>query len=93
MFDEFKIIKQIRKKNMRKKNILITGGTGFIGSNLAKMLVKKNFNIKIYDNYSRQSSKNFNNLPKQIKITPGGIKWRLDDLARLYSEVLAIVWN
>lgn len=61
---------------MRKKNILITGGTGFIGSNLAKMLVKKNFNIKIYDNYSRQSSKNFNNLPKQIKIIRGDIRNR-----------------
>ena len=61
---------------MRKKNILITGGTGFIGSNLAKMLVKKNFKIKIYDNYSRQSSKNINNLPKQIKVIRGDIRNR-----------------
>ena len=56
---------------MKKKNILITGGTGFIGSNLAKMLIKKKFNIKIYDNNSRQSSKNLlqkdESLSKQYK--------------------------
>ena len=60
---------------MKKKNILITGGTGFIGSNLAKSLLK-NYNIKIYDNFSRRSLKNIKKIPKQIKIIRGDIRDR-----------------
>ena len=36
------------------KNILITGGAGFIGSNLTIHLVKKGYNITILDNLSEQ---------------------------------------
>jgi UDP-glucose 4-epimerase len=33
----------------KKKNIVIIGGAGFIGSNVADYFVKKNFNVKIID--------------------------------------------
>ena len=36
------------------KNILITGGAGFIGSNLALKLVSKGYNITVLDNLSEQ---------------------------------------
>jgi len=36
------------------KNILISGGAGFIGSNLTKRLVSKGYNITILDNLSKQ---------------------------------------
>jgi len=36
------------------RNILITGGAGFIGSNLTINLVKKGYNITILDNLSKQ---------------------------------------
>jgi dTDP-L-rhamnose 4-epimerase len=36
------------------KNILITGGAGFIGSRLCEKLVEKNYNITILDNLSPQ---------------------------------------
>lgn len=36
------------------KNILITGGAGFIGSNLALSLLKKGYNITVLDNLSPQ---------------------------------------
>lgn len=36
------------------KNILITGGAGFIGSNLALKLIQKGYNITILDNLSPQ---------------------------------------
>ncbi len=36
------------------KNILITGGAGFIGSNLALALVEKGYNITVLDNLSPQ---------------------------------------
>ena len=43
------------------KNILITGGAGFIGSNLANFLIKKKFNITIIDNLSIGKRKNIKN--------------------------------
>ena len=36
------------------KNILITGGAGFIGSNLALKLIEKGYNITVLDNLSTQ---------------------------------------
>jgi len=36
------------------KNILITGGAGFIGANLTKNLVSKGYNVTILDNLSKQ---------------------------------------
>ena len=37
-----------------KKNILITGGAGFIGSNLALKLTEKGYRVTILDNLSKQ---------------------------------------
>uniref|UniRef100_UPI004047A9EB NAD-dependent epimerase/dehydratase family protein n=1 Tax=Algoriphagus sp. TaxID=1872435 RepID=UPI004047A9EB len=37
-----------------KNNILITGGAGFIGSNIAKKLVADNWNVTILDNFLPQ---------------------------------------
>jgi len=53
---------------MKIKNILITGGLGFIGNNLAKYLVKENKNITILDNSYRGNIKNISNIKNQIKI-------------------------
>ena len=42
-----------------RKIIVITGGAGFVGSNLIKLLVKKtNFKIISIDNYSSGTKKN-----------------------------------
>ena len=40
------------------KNILITGGAGFIGFNLAKELLKRNYKVTSIDNYSYGSKNN-----------------------------------
>lgn len=37
-----------------KKNVLISGGAGFIGSKLAYLLVEKNYHVRILDNLSPQ---------------------------------------
>ncbi len=34
------------------KNVLITGGVGFIGTNLAEVLIKLGYNVYSLDNYS-----------------------------------------
>lgn len=46
--------------NWNNKNVLITGGAGFIGSNLAKYLLLNKANVTIFDNFSR------NNVEKNI---------------------------
>lgn len=36
---------------LKNKNILVTGGAGFIGSNLCKTFVEQNNNVICLDNY------------------------------------------
>jgi len=40
-----------------KKKILIIGGAGFIGINSVRFFIKKNFNVIIFDNFSRKGTK------------------------------------
>ena len=41
------------KKNMKKRYLIVTGGAGFVGSNLIEYLINKtNFEIISIDNYS-----------------------------------------
>ena len=47
------------------KNILITGGAGFIGINAARFFLKKRFNVIILDNFSRSGTKQ--NVKKLLK--------------------------
>ena len=52
------------------KKILITGGTGFIGSNSALHFAKNGWKIYLIDNLSRKGAKdNLSNLKKNIKLT------------------------
>jgi len=44
----------VGKNNKIMKNILITGGAGFIGSNLALKLIEKGYNLTVLDNLSPQ---------------------------------------
>jgi len=58
------------------KNVLITGGLGFIGSNLAIQYIKKGFNVTVYDNFDKYSGSNQYNLngyKKNIRIVRGDI--------------------
>ena len=59
---------------MKKKTFLITGGTGFIGSNISKLLVNNNYNVKIFDNNSRGSIDNIRNFKKKVKFIKGDIR-------------------
>ena len=48
------------------KNVLITGGAGFIGSHLAKALLKKNANITVLDNFSTGKIDNLKEIEDKI---------------------------
>ena len=55
--------------------ILVTGGAGFIGKHLVKALIKKNFQITIFDNFSNSNKKDLIKNPfKEAKIVVGDIK-------------------
>ena len=60
------------KKN--RKTFLVTGGTGFIGSNICELLVKKNYRVKIFDNNSRGSTSKIKKIKKRIKFIKGDIR-------------------
>ncbi len=59
--------KRPKMENMAKlnsKKIIITGGAGFIGSNLVNELVKKNHAVVVIDNLSSGKEENINSLTK-----------------------------
>lgn len=64
-------------KNLKKfyndKNILITGGAGFIGSHLAIELIKLNAHVTILDNFSTGKLSNLKEIISNINITCGDI--------------------
>ena len=57
-----------------KKTFLVTGGTGFIGSNICKLLVKQKHNVKIFDNNYRGSTRKILEIKKKIKFFKGDIR-------------------
>lgn len=62
------------------KKILITGGAGFIGSNLTNALIKKGYKIKILDNMSPQiHGKNYKN-SQLYKDIEGKVEFILGDV-------------
>ena len=54
---------------MKSKNILITGGAGFIGSHLCKKLLKKDHNILCLDNLLTGSLKNLSDIIDNPNLT------------------------
>ncbi len=73
------------KKNLMKKKILITGGAGFIGSNLALKLISKGHTVTVLDNLSEQihgkettSSVLFNSIVGKVNFIQGDVRNRQD---------------
>ena len=56
------------------KNFLVTGGTGFIGSSICELLVKRGHRVTVLDNNSRGSLKRLLRLNNNIKFIKGDIR-------------------
>ena len=72
------------------KKILITGGTGFIGSNIANMLVSKGYDVVIFDNNHRGNDRRINKKHKNIKVIKGDIR-SLKDLSKAFKNINAVI--
>ena len=62
------------KKKIIKQNILITGGSGFIGSAIAKYLVQEKHKVIVYDNNSRGKIRRLSEVKNKIKFIKGDIR-------------------
>jgi UDP-glucose 4-epimerase len=71
---------------LKGKNVLVTGGAGFIGSHLCKKLSSLPSNLTIYDNLSSGKVENVKHLP-QVHF----VKADILDLKKLYSQEKADV--
>ena len=67
----------------KKETILVTGGSGFLGSSLVKKLLKSNNDIIVYDNDFRGDLGKFSNNSKKLKLIKGDIR----DLKNLRSII------
>ena len=75
---------------MKKKTFLITGGTGFIGSNISKLLIEKDYKVIIFDNNYRGSINKIKKIKKKIKFIKGDIRNR-NLLNRSLKNVDAVI--
>ncbi len=55
-------------------NYLITGGAGFIGSNIAKKLVEEGESVRVIDNFSTGKKENISGISGKIDILDGDIR-------------------
>ena len=73
------------------KHVLITGGAGFIGSNLALKLVSKGYRVRVLDNLSKQihgenpdeTSPLYNSIKGKVDFINGSVTVREDWLKAL----------
>jgi len=75
---------------MKKKNFVVTGGTGFIGSNISMFLAKKNYNVKIFDNNSRGSINKIRHFKKKIKFIKGDVREK-ESLNKAFRNTQAVI--
>jgi dTDP-L-rhamnose 4-epimerase len=76
------------------KNILITGGAGFIGSNLALKLLSKDYHVRVLDNLSPQvhgenpetTSPLYNSIKKRIDFILGDVTNKNDLERAIYNQ-------
>ncbi|MCX7735062.1 MAG: GDP-mannose 4,6-dehydratase, partial [bacterium] len=66
--------------------ILVTGGAGFIGSNLVEELLKKGYDIKILDNFSTGKKENIYEFLNDIELVEGDI-WKYDLVNKVVKNV------
>lgn len=79
---------------MKYKNILITGGAGFIGSNLSLKLIEKDCNVTVLDNLSPQihgeNSLLYNSIKDKVRFIEGTVL-NYDDWKKALEGIEVVV--
>jgi UDP-glucose 4-epimerase len=73
---------------MMMGRILVTGGAGYIGSHVTDLLLRKGYDVIVYDNFSEGSS--LRRLKKSINIIKGDIL-DFESLTRAFDGVSAVI--
>src|SRR5512136_2735595 len=55
-------------------HFLVTGGAGFIGSNIVEALVKRNEKVRVLDNFSTGKRENLTSVLDKIELVEGDIR-------------------
>ncbi|MBW7843910.1 MAG: SDR family NAD(P)-dependent oxidoreductase [Ignavibacterium sp.] len=55
-------------------NFLVTGGAGFIGSNIVEELLKRGYTVRVLDNFSTGKRENLKQFNKDIELIEGDIR-------------------
>lgn len=58
----------------RKKKFVVTGGTGFIGAGITKLLIEKKYEVIVFDNNSRGNLKRLSGYKKKFQFIKGDIR-------------------
>src|SRR6476646_1862620 len=64
----------IERRSARVSRILVTGGSGFVGSGLVKALVKAGHGVRVLDDNSRGSPRRLAGVAKDIEFVAGDIR-------------------
>ena len=68
--------------SVKDKKVMVTGGAGFIGSNLVRELLKSKANVVVYDNFLSGDMSNLKEVKNTIKVIKG------DVLNKNFSSIL-----
>jgi len=69
--------------------IIVTGGAGFIGSNLVERLVNEGHSITVVDNFHTGSESNLSNVMSKIQL----VKSSAGDFFKSYTEKVDIIYH
>jgi len=71
-------------------NYLVTGGAGFIGSNLVEALLAQGHNVRVLDNFSTGKRENLSAFEGRIDLIEGDLRV-LDDVRRAVRDVEVVL--
>jgi len=71
-----------------KEQILVTGGAGFIGSNLVNHLLEQNYDVVVFDNFSAGNNLSHETY-RNLKIIQGDLK-NFDDINKIPNTINSV---